>query len=264
MECFKCGVSDEKKILFDAISSEGVVKICKMCSFDEDIPVIRKPVNFNLKISGEKRQTVYERLSYVAKIEERQEKSSEIVKQNEVLQKISNQNAFDLAQYSKKMENLVEHFHWIIMRARRSQKLTQEQFAEKIEEPVTLIKLAEKGIISEGKYDFVKKLESNLGIRILKEEFPTSSFDEEKEKVKRDLLRKVARDEIDFDEVTTKTLTISDLNELKKKQERDIFEDSEEPGYMINKNVGDGEPEFLWDKKDLSEDEMNDIIFGRK
>lgn len=260
MECSKCGISGEKALLFDVISKEGIIKICRKCSFEDDLPIIRKPT-----FSGsqeEEKQTVHERLSRISGIspvKKVNEQNFELKIKDEELRKISNKNVADTVMHSKKMENLVENFHWIIMRARRSKKLTQVQFAEKISEPEISIQLAEKGIIPKGKRGFVQKLEMHLGIRILKDEIQTKSFDEEKEKIKAELIKKAGQDEVDFDEVTTKTLTIADLKDLRKKQEEKLF--------VPIKKATENKPEFkedLRDKRDLTEEEMNDIIFGRR
>ena len=40
--CFKCGISDEKSMLYDAISDEGIIKVCRKCSFEENLPLIKK------------------------------------------------------------------------------------------------------------------------------------------------------------------------------------------------------------------------------
>ncbi|MCX6750749.1 MAG: hypothetical protein NTZ83_04785, partial [Candidatus Pacearchaeota archaeon] len=64
-ECYRCGVSDERERLFDAISDKGFVKICKNCSQDEELPLVQ-PVDLN---KPEKVKTVYERLSAMAHLD---------------------------------------------------------------------------------------------------------------------------------------------------------------------------------------------------
>ena len=49
MECFKCGISDQKAALYDVITREGLIKLCDSCSRREDSPIIRKPTVFQLK-----------------------------------------------------------------------------------------------------------------------------------------------------------------------------------------------------------------------
>jgi hypothetical protein len=70
-ECFRCGVSDEKERLFDAISGKGVVKICRHCADDEGLPLVQ-PVELN---KPEKTRSVYERLSEMAKIDPEKHRS---------------------------------------------------------------------------------------------------------------------------------------------------------------------------------------------
>ena len=59
-ECFNCGAKIDKVRLFDAISDEGVVKICEKCSKEEHIPIIRRPTTFQLK-EAERKQSFYEK-----------------------------------------------------------------------------------------------------------------------------------------------------------------------------------------------------------
>ena len=66
-ECFKCGITADKTLLMDAISNEGIVKICRKCSFDEDLPIIRKPSVINLK-EPEKKETVYSKRTFQIEI----------------------------------------------------------------------------------------------------------------------------------------------------------------------------------------------------
>ncbi len=36
-ECFRCGIADEKAVLYNAITSGGIESICRMCSHKEEI-----------------------------------------------------------------------------------------------------------------------------------------------------------------------------------------------------------------------------------
>ena len=76
---------------------------------------------------------------------------------------------------------------------------------------------------------------------------------------------------ISFDSLTTKNITIANLKELKQKKEEQILgkEDVQEcisDNRIEDKNCNDKELNFLKkDKKeDLSQDEINNIIFGKK
>ncbi|MAG10867.1 hypothetical protein CMI44_00960 [Candidatus Pacearchaeota archaeon] len=258
MECFICGISGDRTFLFDAISSKGVVKICRRCSFEEDVPIVGKKSSFEIKNDKKVNK----------KFCSANERNSIVEKQDKVLKQLVDKNAFEIAQYSKRMGNLVDNFHWVVMRARRAKKLTQGQFAKQIEESEVLVRLAEKGVIPENKYYFVQKLENALGIKILKEDVPIKSFDEERDRVKAELIKKVERNEISFDESTVKTLTIADISELRKKKESEIFEDVNKAPLSTSSTSLPKESKSVKNdlsaKEDLSDDEMDDIIFGRR
>jgi ribosome-binding protein aMBF1 (putative translation factor) len=274
MECFKCGISENEALLFDAISSKGIIKICEKCSREEDIPIINKPISSQINEYKKKvkeprnfRKTVVsDRLSRISgiKVEDgRERKSLELLKEEDELKKIADKN------FQKRLEGkqsqkpyLVNNFHWIIMRARRLKKITVEQLAREILEPESAIKMAEKGILPKEDKKLIKKLENKLEIRLIKEEF----IDEIKKS-----LEKPFSEEIKFRPDETNTLTISDLQEMKKQREAEIFEKSiENPRRrieLINKEeISEARERKKEDtyEKDLSDKKINDLIFGRK
>ncbi len=242
-KCFKCGVSEDRALLFGAVSEKGIVKICRKCSFEENIPIIKY-----LKEKPEKRPTVYERLSRLSRVEIKSKKDKSN-KQNEELKKIADEN-FSKNVLDENPFDMVDNFHWIIMRARRARKLTQKQFAKAIEESEEAIKMAEKGVLLKNDFVLVNKIENYLGIRIKNKSAREKSFDEEVNQVKKEFLQNVEEDKIKFDDATTKTLTIADLQEMKKKRENEIFEKP------VNKKID-------LDKENLSQEEIDRIIFGK-
>src|SRR3989344_2188647 len=263
MECFKCSVSSTKTRLFDVISSEGVVKICEKCLEEEDLPVIRRPTTFQLK-EAERKPTVYERLSKAAGIkpEERRipKKEEELIKKQEItLREIIDRNY--KAKYHEKPKprsDLVDNFHWIIMMARREKKITAKQLAEAISESEAAIKMAEQGILPEDEYKIVNKLEAYLRIKILKKNTG--------ERVDEMVIRERPKN-INFDTETSRILTIADLKMLKKEKEYRTFKKPKE--------TYDEEPEFIEieedeenkednSDKELSDNDIEDIIFGKK
>jgi len=246
-ECFNCGISGERLRLFDAISGKGIVKICKECASKENIPLVKKleetPLYQNLKTNlTEKSKTVYERLSnisgYDLKNRKTQEEKELLKKQETTLRDIVDKNFYKEIPKKTKDKFLVNNFHWIIMRARRLKHITQQQLAREINESEAAIKSIEKGILPENNYNFVNKLEDYLKIKIMKKEFAEKN----KEKPK----------EISFDATTTKTLTISDLQEMKRKKEAEIF--------GKNIEVPENSEEDSIAEEDLYEDE-DDLIF---
>ena len=159
-------------------------------------------------------------------------KSEELKKQDADLRKVVQSREVSSGQV--KVEGLVDNFHWILMRARRLRKLTQEQLAKEIGVSESVIKNAERGVLSDNYYRLINRLEIFLGIRLLKEEFRKRLQENPKE--------------IGFDAVAARSLTISDLQEMKKKKENEIF----------NKKKSER------NRGELSKEEMNRIIFGRK
>jgi len=224
-ECFGCGVSEDKTRLFDAIFREGIVKVCDNCSLGEDIVLIGKFQNSKteekvdlskLRDVPVRRSTVYERLSRMAGITENKEKVSNenkelLEKQETILKEIVNDN-LDKVSSEESTIDLVDNFHWVVMRTRRLKKLTQEQLAKEIAEPEEVIKMVEQGVFQGGNSKVIDKLEKYLEIKITKES------DNQREKSPK----------LSFDSVTAKTLTISNLVEMKKEKEAKIFEKTEE------------------------------------
>ena len=312
MECTRCGAPGEFVKLHDVISGEGIVKVCDKCLSGDSSPVIHRPTE--AQIQGVlKSESLYKRLSSAAgldPIEHKQniqdfQKKDVIKKQEVTLRDLVDQKYDQIgkkARPKKKRHDLVDNFHWLIMRARRSKKLTISQLAERVKEPERVIKMAEQGILPEGDYNVVQKLEEVLGVRIMTQE------------VADELERR--KTQLGFDEHSTKNLTISDLHEMRggvpgmqkepywrrlvsrlagkkedvSKEEIDKvinqdeyglervepepedsleFEGSEkevefdDTSLEISENLEEEESEEKQDK-DLSQEEIDDLIFGRK
>jgi ribosome-binding protein aMBF1 (putative translation factor) len=162
-ECDICGISGTYVKLYEAISDEGIIKICSKCAKSEGSPIIRKPTTFQLKES-ERKHTVYERLSKASGFKPKREEF--ISKEDMTLKKIVDNNYLKkVGDVGKKdRPDLVENFHWIIMRARRLKHLTQKHLASEIGESETAIIMAEKGVLPDDGYKLVSKLQSYLNI----------------------------------------------------------------------------------------------------
>lgn len=302
MECIRCGVHGEIVPLHDVITGEGIVKLCKRCISEENAPVVNKPTEKEIQCIS-KSESLYNRLSRVAGINPSEHKRNvqdfkvkDLVKKEEVSLRDLIDKKFDrfIKKDVKKREDLVDNFHWIIMRARRSKKKSVTQLAKDIEEPERVIKMAEQGTLPEG-YILIRKLEDALGIRILKPEVA-----EELERQKKQL---------GFDKHSTENITISDLHEMKseevreaktpywrrivngligkretvmvdgieelvpsKKEAQDLKDDEveiQETPIEFDDNSLEIESDLPKEskgeiKKDLSDKDINDIIFGRK
>ena len=214
MGCVKCGVSGGGIKLFDVISDEGIVKVCRICLAGENVPVVSQP---SLEKASEavKPAGVYDRLSNMSGIKPDFSHAKNSISDEVTLREIVDRNFQDRITTKKlPRSDLIENFHWVIMRARRSKKLTPEQLAKQIGEPALAIKVAEQGNLPDDGYLLVGKLESALGINILKKEVA-------------ERIRFQKSDKLTFEDENTKMLTLDDLRELKKKREAELIQRKE-------------------------------------
>lgn len=223
-ECFRCGASDDKVRLYDAISNDGIVKICGSCSSEENFPIIKKPVPDNQIV--QKPTLLKDKLS-------RMNKPS-------ITQEVNLRGLIDKSLMAKKMQNysdLIDNFHWVTQRTRRARKIPREQFAKEIDEPEENIKMIEQGILPGNDYNIINKIESYLGISLRKP--GTSGFPDTDVKKKYILDNSLITDEessknLRFDPSTTKKLKISDLKEMEKYEDEEEYIESWEEEYNDN------------------------------
>ncbi len=283
VECIKCEISDEKALLFDAISKEGIVKICRRCNLEEELPLI---THVKKEDGIERERNVYNRLSKYSGIDpkEHRKKFSEKGIRKEEAFKAENKRLKDIVDenYKKKLpeekpkrDDLIYNFHWVIMRERRRKKLTQSQLAHELQESESAIKMIEQGYVpEEGGNRLILKLEGFLKINISKKPVAVSDetryreIDPTKIQIERDF-----KENTNFDEITTKHLTISDLKKMKQEQGRGVSKsvstslDTEKfPDPFSN---GENDKKKKWWKKnkteedtDLSPEEIERIIYG--
>jgi len=247
--CFKCGASGEKTRLFDVISKEGIVKICGRCLVDENFPLIQKPTTFQLK-DAEKEQTFKERVKqfHNPPIDS---KNSEDVTLRDIVDK---NLKIKYKEDTKPRPDLVDNFHWVIMRERRAKHISREQFAKDLGESETVIKMVEQGILPEDDNRIINKIEGYLNIHLRKAEFRETNVPKN----------------LEFDRVSIANLTISDLREMKDQREEEIFAkpldvwegDIEEQPVNETKEEK-REESSKEEEKELSQEDIDDLIFGR-
>lgn len=248
MRCFKCGISNESEMLYDVITKEGIIKLCDKCSRSEDSPVIRKPTVFQLKEVA-RVPTVYERLSKVAGIDtskKRNEKPGYLINQETNLRLLVDKNYTEKVKATAKpRSDLIDNFHWVIMRARRSRKLTQKQLAEAIGEPAAAIITAEEGILPEDNR-LLNKIESYLKIDLSKEKKKSKESSLWDVPANESGMASTSENVFEKIEKNPDNLTISDLKKLREEKEQ----------------TRPGEVELKKDK-DLSEEEIRRLIFKK-
>jgi ribosome-binding protein aMBF1 (putative translation factor) len=211
-KCFKCGASSENTIIYDAISSDGLVRICANCNIKENLPILKKAGAMPV----EKRQTVYERMTRMSgfnpKERELREEEEERKKQNEEVKQVMDRNFRDemmtsnLKKETTGESNLVRNFHWEMMKARRAKHMTQRQLAEALGESELAIRMAERGMLPRERERLVRKIENYLHIRI--SNVPTSEMPVE--------MPQEVPNEVPIEEIKKK-FSIRELLGLKKK-----------------------------------------------
>ncbi len=254
-ECFKCGVSGEKARLFDVVSKEGIVKICSHCFPEESLPLIQRATTLQLK-DAEKEQTYREGIKEFNK--PRPIRDDFRKPENVSLREIVDRNLkINLKEDIKPRPDLVENFHWIIMRERRAKHISREQFAKDLGESETLIKMVEQGVLPENDNLIINKIEGYLHINLRKSEFSEQT----------------KKKDLGFDSGSVANLTISDLREMKNQRGEEIFLNSTKVW------EGDIEPEsnekieefqareeldkFESEDEELSQADIDDLIFGK-
>lgn len=247
-ECFKCGINENKALLFDAIGNEGIVKICSTCASKESIPIIRKPTNFSSEgIPEEPRQSVYERLSTISGYKNREREQTKTTNnQDTKLRQLVEKNYEASVSNTSPRDDLINNFHWVIMRMRRKKKMTQEQFAESLAVPVSAIKKAEQGFISDDA--LISKIENSLGISIRRVSPNITRFEADKKRIE----SQIQKDKVNFDDETTRTLTISDLQRLKEQKEKNLMsQESNSKKYKSEfSDINSNEIEFEEDEQE--------------
>ena len=171
MECSICGISGSMRSVFEVISPKGVILACEKCVLEEGFPILKKP-DKKVFEESERKGTVYERMARLSGIKPREPEKPELKRQEKSLREIVDRNYEEKIKKQdlslKSRPDLVDKFHWIIMRVRRVKGLSQKQLAEAIKETEAAIKMAEQGLVPEG-YEFIDKLERFLKVKLIKE-----------------------------------------------------------------------------------------------
>ncbi len=265
MECFKCGNSGDKVRLFDAISGEGIVKICEFCANDEDLPVIKRPTTEQLKTAESNtpvRQMLTRMSSGKAALEEQYAKDKKRLEKREIsLRDIVDRKYKDSPKKSIPRPDLIDNFHWVIMRVRRAKKISYKQLAEAISESEAAVQMAEKGILPEDDNKLINKLETYFGVRLVKDPFRNRVPPRE---ALRTEIKRTPPARLSFDPYITKNITISDLQEIKRKKEMKE-KVPEKEGYSEDLEFEEEniEVDEKRDSGDISKEEIDRILFGK-
>src|SRR4030042_1002023 len=159
--CVRCNVKGDEVRLFDAIYEGRMGNLCERCSIIENIPIIKKPGTSQLRES-EKDLKVYNRMKELAGIKDF--KKEDTFFREDRLRELNEHPNLELPQ--KDDLNLIDHFHWEIMKNRRRKGLSQKKFAEILGESEIVIQMLEKAQLPEKAGQIIKKIEQFLQIRL--------------------------------------------------------------------------------------------------
>ncbi|MGV8152178.1 MAG: helix-turn-helix domain-containing protein [Candidatus Nanoarchaeia archaeon] len=163
-ECARCGVNGNIIRLYDAIYEGDSASLCERCALIENIPLIRKPNEGQIKES-EKDYGVYDRLNRMRGVVPEKKQETTILRDRLKEIELKPEN-----QAPKSEMNLIDHFYWHIMNARRHQGFTQKQLAGHINELETDIQMLERGRFPLNYKRIIYKIESFLKINLRRQD----------------------------------------------------------------------------------------------
>ena len=161
--CVRCNINGDEVRLFDAIYEGRMGNLCERCSIIENIPIIKKPDASQLRDS-EKGTGVYPRMKRLAGIKDSREDETFFIEDK--LKELNENPVLEVPEKDKL--NLIEHFHWEIMKNRRRKGLSQKQLADTLGESEVVIQMIEKARLPENAEQLIKKLEQFFQVKLKK------------------------------------------------------------------------------------------------
>ncbi len=265
-ECYFCGISEERAILYEVVGKEGVVPVCRRCYFKEnEMPVVeRRDPNKIPQATVRERLAKMNNMSVEKEVPKAPRRTLHDVSLNDLIEKNYRQN---LSEVKVDPSDLVPNFHWVVMRKRRHYKISQKDLAERICEPAVAIEFLEKGILPQEYENLISKVEEALKIQLFKE--PKKLFNPallaQESKVPSDLTVGDLKKEGFFSKLFKKKKK-EEVPEQDGEEKKEDGEMKEEEQPVEEKPVESPKeaPKAAPVKKDLSQKEINDLIFSKK
>ena len=163
--CERCGITQDRAQIFDAITDFELMRICERCAIIENIPLIKKPDTQQLK-QFEKNISVNQRLRNLQGMREQPQKKSQTFFREDKLKELDKNPAKQLAERDKL--NLIDNFHWELMKIRRRKGYSHKQLAEILGESALVLEMIEKGRLPDNSENIIRKLEQFFQIRLRK------------------------------------------------------------------------------------------------
>ena len=282
--CERCRAYEDEVQLYDAIYEGQVAFLCERCSIIENIPILNKPTEERVRES-EKLSGVYERMKKIAGIPE-PKKQDDLLNKNRLIEIENNPS---LESPKEQSINLIEHFHWEIMKNRRRKGLSQKQLGEQIGEPEFSIEMLEKAMIPKNPENIIIKLERFFHIKlkkideidlilkkpeekpILLDEFgnsleliqePKIESEENNEPIIE--LEDFEKENFDFSKINANKVKISDLMKLHREKIIGTEQEKtqEQKKIQERQKIIEARKEELITKKQKESKELNDILGG--
>lgn len=238
--CERCRVSEDKVRLFDTIYNNHMAFLCERCAIIENVPIVKRPDSAQLK-NSEKTVRMFERkpVTLPPKKETffREDRLKELDKNP--TQELPDRNRL----------NLIDNFHWEIMRIRRRKGYSHKQLAEAIHESTIALEMIEKGKLPERSENLIIKLEQFFQINLRRkspweyvqkkrvinekpvllnkkgeilEDIPEDTFELESEEIKHgenaEPVNLPVDKDLDIKVINQEKITIGDLKTLHKKK----------------------------------------------
>lgn len=160
--CERCSVKSDVIRLFDVIYEGKASLLCERCAIIENISIIKKPEQQAIN-QAEQPLSVYDRMKKLSGI---LDQKKQITDHREERLKQLNENPYLEMPYEEPPE-MIEYFHWEVMKQRRRKGLTIERLAEITRVPVEDIELLEKAKIPRN-IESIRQLERFFNIRLMK------------------------------------------------------------------------------------------------
>jgi len=155
--------SNPNKDFVEAIEGGKIVRVSERYAKIEGLPILRKP-----------------------RLEQKNRA------QNEPPEKISFDDLRKPLRPNQVTSELIDNFHWHILKKRRQLGLTRKKLAEKINESENTLKLIENGVIPNKDFIIINKIQSSLLINLRKDkkdftQSPRSLLKEEEQEPKTEI-----------------------------------------------------------------------------
>ena len=163
--CERCKITENDVKLFDVIYEGRGTYLCERCTIIENIPIIKKPNISQLKES--EREKVHDRMKRITGFKEEIKKFRQDTSfREDRLKELEKNPQLELPE--KKSLNLIDNFHWEIMKHRRRKGMSQKQLAQTLKESETIIKTIENGKLPGNAESLIKKLEQFFQVNLRK------------------------------------------------------------------------------------------------